>query len=115
MPGIIGSSAGMNRTVIGQRMRPPSSRLPTPIVTEAHNDAEAMSTPHCISAKRRACPTAASRAMTGKARIGGSEIAPKPMAATAANSPSESMSNAIIAERILRSSASRRDRRRCRR
>ena len=56
MPGIIGSSAGMNRTVIGQRMRPPSSRLPTPIVTEAHNDAEAMSTPHCISAKRRGVP-----------------------------------------------------------
>ena len=100
MPGIIGSSAGMNSTVIGQRMRPPSKRLPTPITTDAQSDAVAMSTPPCISTKRRAWPTAASSAMTGKARIGGSEMAPKPMAATAAKNPSERISGSIIAIRF---------------
>ena len=74
----------MNSTVIGQWIRPPSSRLPIPIATEAHSDAEAISTPVSIRQKRRACPTAASRAIAGKARIGGSDTAPNPTAATAA-------------------------------
>ena len=100
MPGIIGSSAGMKSTVIGQRMRPPSSRLPTPMTTEAQSEALAMSSPACIRAKRNAWPTAASSAMTGKARIGGSEMAPKPMAAIAAKNPSERRSSSVIAIRF---------------
>ena len=100
MPGIIGSSAGMNSTVIGQWMRPPSSRLPIPIATEAHSDAEAISTPVSIRQKRRTCPTAASRAIAGKARIGGSDTAPNPTAATAAKNPSERMASSVIAIRF---------------
>ena len=68
----------------------PSQRLPKPMAVAAQSDAVAMSMPaQFIEQNRRACPTAASRAMRGKARIGGSETAPKPTAATAAKKPVE--------------------------
>ena len=54
----------------------------------------------CISVKRKAWPMAASRAMRGKARIGGSEMAPNPMAATAAKRPSSRISVTIIAANL---------------
>ena len=56
--------------------------------------------PIFVLQNRRACPMAASRAIRGKARIGGSETAPKPMAAMAAKSPSRRMSAAIIVIRL---------------
>ena len=71
------------------------------MLIEANSEAVAMSTEkQCIRQNRRACPMAASRAIRGKARIGGSETAPKPMAAMAAKSPSRRMSAAIIAIRL---------------
>jgi len=57
-----------------------------------------MSSPaQVIRPKRRAWPAAASRAIDGKARRGGSEMAPNPIAATAAKNPSTKISAAIIA------------------
>lgn len=89
VPGTIGSSDGMYSTVIGHLAPLPRSRLPNPITIAAQNDAVAMS----MSAKfmreyLRACPHAARRAILAKALLGGFDMAPNPIAAIAARSPS---------------------------
>ena len=63
-PGIIGRSAGIERTVIGVCIRFPSQSAPKPIVSEAQRDPMAILMPHTvIKTKRSACPTAASIAI----------------------------------------------------
>ena len=88
MPGTIGSREPECREqVIGQRTPAADHGLPMPIAKAAKSDAVAISSAaQCISVKRKAWPMAANGAMRGKARIGGSEMAPNPMAAAAAKS-----------------------------